>query len=410
MKYQLVALGPATNNCVADLRSEFEQQITDIGLDPKVDSELIEVNSQSDVMRVDWSAAPVGIWFGDQVPSFDQHHVDLAEDLLKRGAPLFPVCETTQNYTKKVPPSLVSINAHAWKEAKDKSAVVSNVLAGFRLTPSERNVFISYRRDESRGVAVQVFEELVRRKYTAFLDTASVPAGVTFQEVLTGRLSGVDLVIFLDTPNAVSSQWVYAELNQAHTQGMGIVQVLWPGRPQSPGTGFCDPFPLQSIKFVNGSADASDTLKPDCLGDLMQAVERTRIRSIRHRRERVIGEILTHANQHQLTADVYPVGTNELRAGNVELLKAGELVGRAFTVLGLPSSILVQERCDELDRIVTSTKTKDGLTSVKLIYDELGIHPDHAKHLQWLNEKLDRESTVQTLPLTTLANWIAGLK
>ena len=402
MKYQLLAFGPAATDCVPELQAEFQRQITDIGLDPSVDCELIEIATPADVMKVEWGGAPVGIWFGDIAP-FAQHAVDLVQDLLKHGDPLFPVCDTLVDYSKKVPPALHGINGQPWREPQDKTTVVANALGGFRLTPRERTAFISYRRDESRAVAVQVFEELERRKYAGFLDTASVAAGVSFQEVLMGRLSGVDLVVFLDTPSAISSQWVYQELNQAQTQGMGILQVLWPGRAQAPGTGFCDPFPLRTEDFVNKNADDADTLLADRLHELVQETERTRIRSIRHRRERVIGELMSQASHAGMTASVHPVGTKDVRAASIELIRSGQIVGRALPVLGLPNSMLVHSRSDELQQAGITAGT------VRLVYDELGIHPDHAAHLDWLNGRLDPNFAVQTQPLATVADWMGSL-
>jgi len=40
--------------------------------------------------------------------------------------------------------------------------------------PAQRRVFVSYRRNESRDAAVQLFEELSARQFDVFLDTHSV--------------------------------------------------------------------------------------------------------------------------------------------------------------------------------------------------------------------------------------------
>jgi len=403
MKYQLVVFGPAGAACLTDLKTEFHSQVTSIGLNPAVDTEVLFAATPADVMQVKWDGAPVGIWFGEDVPAFAQHQEELVEDLLKKGHPVFPVCESLTDFGKKVPTSLKSLNGQPWKEPEQKSSVVANALAAFRLAPRDRLAFISYRRDESRALAVQIFEALVERKYNAFLDTASVPAGVTFQEVLRGRLSDVNLIIFLDTPGALSSQWVYQELNQAQTQGMGILQVISPGRAQAPGTGFCDPFPLRNSDFVNGVTDATGTLNATRLGDLIQSTERTRIRSIRHRRERVMGDAVAQATQLGLTSAVYPVGTNTFPVANIELYKSGNLVGRLLPALGLPTSIAIHEGWTDLD------KAGWDVQSARLVYDEVGIHPDHFQHLTWLNDRLDVNRSIQTQPLTNLKTWLRSL-
>jgi hypothetical protein len=150
MKYQLLAFGPAAANCLPDLQTEFQRQITDIGLTPGVDTELIEVATPSDVMRVDWDGAPVGIWFG-AAPPFSQCTVDLVDDLLKHGHPVFPVCDSS-NFSTMVPAALSAINGQPWREPEEKTTVVANALGGFQLTPRERNAFLSVTGATSRAV------------------------------------------------------------------------------------------------------------------------------------------------------------------------------------------------------------------------------------------------------------------
>ncbi len=153
-------------------------------------------------------------------------------DFLVRGFSLFPVVEDLTRYSRCVPPELLPINGQIW----DLARVGSDIMRGFRLSRRWRQVFISYRRSESTGVAHQLFHELNERGFRVFLDTASVDGGADFQKALWSRMADVDLVILLDTPGALSSNWVYQELNRAHDLGMGVVQLIWPGHARTKGT------------------------------------------------------------------------------------------------------------------------------------------------------------------------------
>ncbi len=140
-RYQLVLLGPAVDQFASELKSEFDAQIRDIGLDPAKDVQILRSPNMK-ATAIDWDAAPVAIWFGnEQSPS--QKDLDLLEDFqVRRPNPVFPVCETLTNYEKKVPASLRPINGEEW----NAPTIVGNVLKAFNLTRDQRQAFISYRR------------------------------------------------------------------------------------------------------------------------------------------------------------------------------------------------------------------------------------------------------------------------
>lgn len=396
-KYQLIAMGPAADQFWVELKAEFTNQITDIGLDPDKDAELL----RSSAMRLNdvlWDSAPVAIWFGSLNSQASQRDIDLLEDFqIRMPNPVFPVCETLDRYSDQVPESLRPINGQAWEE----SSVVANVLKAFSLTREERQIFISYRRNESEAVAQQLYDALQHRKFRVFLDTASVEAGVSFQDVLCGRLSDVDLVLFLDTPNARDSNWVYKELLQAEQQGMGILQVLWPGRKQDEATSFCDDLPLDRLNFVSWSpqydydqADPGDILKPDTIQKIVREVERTRIRSIRTRRDQVLTEIIDACKEETCQAFSNPTGNSAIPFSHIEFRDGNNHIGYAFPVVGFPDSITLQKRHESLDPANTS--------SACVLYDELGMITDFKDHLRWLNESLE----IQTVSVSAIGQWL----
>jgi len=402
-RYQLVAMGPAANDFLAELQTEFDNQIRDIGLSPGDDAELLVSSTMRDI-DIQWDLAPVAIWFGEKNAQVTVKDSELLKDFqVRKPNPVFPVCKTLIDYSDQVPPELAPINGQTWEPA----SVVANVLKAFDLTRDERQVFISYRRIDSEAAARQLYDALQKRQFRVFLDTASVGAGELFQEVLFGRLSNVDLVVFLDTKNALNSNWVYKELMQAEKQGMGILQVLWPDRKQDQATQFCDLFELHRLDFTHWSPPVAPNYQPDpddrltdaTIDRLIHEVERTRIRSIRTRRDQVLTEIIDATRSGPLKSVVNPTGNRDFPNSFVEFYRGDQPVGVAFPVIGFPDSVLLHDRHDRLE------SHQRDLNSACVIYNELAITPALKHHLLWLNKSLK----IQTIPITEVAQWLEGL-
>lgn len=403
-KYQLIAMGPAVGDFFAELKDEFDRQIADIGLDTQVDAE-IWFSSAMPLTAIQWDSAPVAMWFGKENATASNEDLELLKDFqVRKPNPVFPVCQTLSDYPKKVPPELVPVNGQAWEPA----SVVANVLKAFRLTRSERQAFISYRRIDSEAVARQLYDALQKRQYRVFLDTASVGGGELFQDVLHGRLSDVDLVVFLDTKNALDSNWVYKELLQAEKQGIGLLQALWPERSRNPATQFCDLFELRRTNFASWSPpldqnydpNPDDKLTDAAIEELIRAVERTRIRSIRNRRDQVVTEIIDATNK--CGAHAYPnlTGTTTLASSFIRFRRDDDREAMVFPVVGFPDSILLHDRHDLLH------KNKMPFETACVVYDELGMTSALRDHLVWLNASLK----IQTVPVTEIAQWLKDLK
>ena len=84
--------------------------------------------------------------------------------------------------------------------------------------------------------------------------------------MLWDRLSEADLLVFLDTPNALSSRWVEEELTRAHQIGTGTLQLIWPGHEKTAGTDFSTGFELEEADFDRDSL-ANGQPAPDGGGD-----------------------------------------------------------------------------------------------------------------------------------------------
>ncbi len=175
--------------------------------------------------------------------------------------------------TQQIPKELQAIGGMQWDEAR----VTGDVLKAFGLTCELRQAFISYKRTDSEGIAMQLAYILFVRGYQIFLDTASVERGLPLQDVLHDRLANTDLVVLLDSPHALDSVWVHEELDLVNHLGLGVLQLLWteldPSDPgvrklkATRGTEFSVRFPLEESYFEDSKVmlGPKTRLRPETL-------------------------------------------------------------------------------------------------------------------------------------------------
>jgi len=372
MKYQIVVLGPEKDQFLSVFTEELSGRIDDIGLNSSSDVEILGPDAAHEIA---WDGTPVGVWFGGTETS-DQTDLDVLGKLLQETAPVLPVVNNLDHYQQLVPEVLHRINGHVWESAdstRDRIGgprLITNILAILRLARAQRQALISYKRSDARGVAAQLFDKLSQRGYRPFLDMWSVESGVDFQNILWERMADLDLLIFLDSPNALTSRWVHEELARAHDVGLGVLQLVWPNHQRTRGTEFSDWIQLETSDFSRQTAGLDDILTDHTVAEVVAATERSRIRSLRARRLRVVTDLVDQAQDIGIEAAVLPVGP-------VVLYRSGSKVGRVFPFVGLPDALAIQQ--------VEKSLLIEEVLPVRIIYSGLGIGVDWADHLEWLN-------------------------
>lgn len=374
-KYQLVLLGHGKDLWKEAFLEELRLRFTDFGLSTDEHLEVLD-GAGTDP---EWSWFPVAVWFGGP-SSTDSEEVAMAKNLLDRGFSVFPVVEKIEGYKSNTPKILHPINGQEFNAIK----LSNDVMSGFRLVRKFRQVFISYKRDESSGVANQLFHDLIDRGYRVFLDTVSVDAGVDFQSALWSRMADVDILVLIDSPNALSSRWVYEELQRANTLGMGVVQLIWPAHKKTEGTDFSAPIELAADDFVNGRADSVDSLTMNVLRDVVNTIESQRIRSLNSRRTRLVEGLLSNLDGRGITLFVHP-------ARHVDVLKGSNKVAEIVPFVGVPDSFSVFEH-----------ERETGEGSKFIVYNGLGVDEKWAAHLLWLNEK----ANIEVFPIDDFGEYI----
>jgi hypothetical protein len=365
-------------------------------LSPGTDSRVLD--APNDIrMAINSDSIPVAVWCGRELAaneSEDTEQIGFAQRLLDKGNPVFPVVDDFAVFSSKVPKALHAINGEIWNNL---DAVVANLLSGFGLVRQQRRIFISYKRDESIDVAIQLFKELQLRKYDVFLDSASIEAGCAFQDQLHSKLANVDLVVLLHTKTALDSTWVYEELVAAQERGTEVLEVLWPDEK---------PYPEMSLGFLfelldNDLDSNTPCLTQSCVERLLPEIEKSRIRSVRTRRDRIIRQLNQDAKDIGLSMTYCPAGSDTLPLPHVSLWQAASAspVAVLLTADGTPDC---QELYSRKRALNDAHHPTDG---ARLVYDQIGVLAGQVQTLDWLNQHLDMKS----VSVQEARRWMNGL-
>ncbi len=384
-KYQLAIMGPGPNAYRRSLVRAVKESVRDLGLAPTQDMEII-----TSAKAIEKRDSMVGVWLAKAGVPASPDDLSLLDALLDGGVTVIPVVDSFDGYSIKVPPALKKING---VQDEPRIDVVQAVLRGLGLTRLQRQAFITYKRSDSTGVAIQVFDGLCERAYHAFLDTASIEIGEEFQSVLWDRISDADVHLFLDTPNALKSRWICEELARVNSLGLGVVQVVWPGHEPTPGTEFSllSRRELDVGDFENGDTGVRGRLKKSVLKKILEIVEQSRISSLGLRRLQLIGELKDQAAEHKLDAVVQA-------AGYVELRRKWGCVALAFPIVGLPDAWTIHQLELAWKR---HRRRWQNDQHIRVVFDGLGMRPERQNHLVWLNDSL----RLKTITLEGLSSW-----
>lgn len=280
---------------------------------------------------------------------------------LSRGIPIVPVVSNFGNHSSEIPASLGSINAIAYSKG-GTSLIASTVLHLLGLLRSQRQVFISYRRDEATEAALQLFNEFSAHHFRVFLDTHGVPPTEDFQAILWHELSDTDVVVMLDTATYFDSRWTSVEFRRAQAKGITILRIGWPGVKASLRTNL-----LKSISLSASDILANDKLDAAKLEEIIDAVERAR--SISH------AQRVTNM-QSAIRDAVAQIGGSVSGAGPGHLVQVKLSSGKELTVvpyIGVPTSKALNE-----------AETRGTLGDIAIVYDQIGLLPSWQQHLEWL--------------------------
>lgn len=295
-------------------------------------------------------------------------------DVLKDSAVVLPIVEDISSFSASVPIQIRHINGVQIDPDDPKfERDVGTIIENFRLLRKDRRLFISYKRDDSRRIALQLYEALDARGFDVFLDTHGVPPGADFQAVLWHRLADSDVVVLLDTPNFFESRWAREELTRANATSIQVLHLLWPGRSPPPEAALSSFLPLEDKDFRDSDFGGDGVLLDSVVKRIFVEVEGLRARALASRHRFLVDAFCDEARRLGVEVDVQP--------SRHIVFKGAESEGFVMPLVGVPSARRLHEVYEALFK-------EESPKVVWALFDNRGLLSSTIDHLAWLNISL----------------------
>lgn len=372
-KYQLILLGSYDGT---------ENEITDLFY-----KRLVELRLQKDFYQLVYSRdfeteykgnqPTYTIYLGSQSGSFQD--LDKVEKLLKEGNIVLPIFYNS--FSSEIPKILENQNGLKY-DATQIDKIVNLALESFGRLRNTRKVFISYRRDESTSVAIQLYEALERNNFDVFLDTHSIKQGEPFQEELWHRMTDCDVIVLLNTEGFLERRWCKEEIAEACVKQIGVLQLVWPNHKLEKMAEVCIPMNLKDNDFIDSKFSDKDLSKltQEKVLEIVQQTESLRARNLAARQDSLITNFLSIAKKYGKAMSVQPQ-----RFITEDIAKDKRRI--FIPSVGIPQSTDYNQS-SELKKEIKEYDVEE----VYLIYDNVRIREKWLKHLDYLNEWLDVET------------------
>lgn len=378
--YELAVLGAPSNTQINELERIISDAVKQFGLELR--REVAWVVPPATTFHPSPGAGAAAVFFGGiNAPISD------IDELRRRAIPILPVVSDIAKVHEEIPPVLRQLNCLDYNsEGAERVATALLECAG--LLPRQRRVFLSYRRNEAKQAALQLFEAFSAKYFDVFLDTHRIAPGDDFQATLWHRLCDSDVLVMLDTQTYFSSRWTETEFARAQAKSIPILQILWPNLTPSPRTGTAD-----RINLIDSEVDtATGRLVDDAVMRVCMQLEVARSRGVAIRSLSLISRI--EAEVKRIGGAITGVGPH--RAVYIRLTDDRDVF--AYPTLGVPTSNSLHE---------ATMRHRSG-DSVAVVYDHVGLHEQCLSHIKWLGEHIRVARWVGAEEIAwQLANWEA---
>ena len=387
-KYQLIKIGENNSFC-DEILEAFYHHITELGL--KKDC-IIEIDENNFSAEYKANAPTFCLYFGSTSGNFSNQNI--LDKLLQDATFILPVVSDLTQFTQQIPKELHNINGFQLATKDDIERLVSSILEGLSLLRLSRRLFISYKRDESTSVAIQLFEQFEKRGFDVFLDTHSIRPGEPFQEELWHRMADTDVVVMLNTPNFMKSHWTTQELAQANAMSIGVVQLVFPNHKLEREAELSIPIQLTYKDFDNCVLGTSTkSLAVNSIQKIVSQVESIRARSLGARQDNIISEFMSFAQKLNIMANL-----QSSKFITVVNSKREELV--IIPTVGVPQALTYHQKEDLIKEIKSN-----AVSGIYLLYDHRNIREKWLNHLAWLDNYLP----IKTIKIVDCEKWLKKL-
>lgn len=384
-KYQLIILGTA-NKFTDDIKTVFWQRIEELGL---LRDRFLLIDDLNFSSTYTGNCPAFCIYFGDE--KGNHQNITELKKLQADATLILPLVNNIKAFSFQIPKILSDVNGLELTKSEEIEKIVSVVLEGFSLLRISRRIFISYKRDESSSVAIQLFEELEKNGFDVFLDTHSIRPAEPFQEELWQRMADTDVVLLLNTPGFLKSHWTTEELAKANSMSIGILQLIWPSHNIERDAELTIPMQLNGSDFGNTKyRDENSYLTENTLLKIVSAVESLRARSLASRQDNLITEFMSVATTLGKKVDLQP----ERFISGIDKNNDGIVI---IPAVGVPHAFTYNQSEELISKIESKKNSK-----VYLLYDQRNIREKWINHLMWLDNYLP----IKTIKVTESEIWL----
>jgi hypothetical protein len=356
--YELALMGAPSDAQVGELRKYISDVIEAFGL--RLDHE------------VTWSIRPADFNPPQKTPSaaafFGRVGVSSAglDPLLRSGVPVLPVASADGQINAEIPAQLRPLNCLSYA-THGAQRISTALLECVGLLPRQRRVFVSYRRDDARQAALQLFNALSARLFDVFLDTHGIAPAEDFQAVLWHRLCDSDVLVMLDTVGYFDSRWTSAEYGRALAKGISVLRVGWPNVSPSPRT--------STASRVDLTADEIDAATGQLAEEAIRRIC-TQLEFVRGQSHAVRSlNLFSKLQQGVECIGGTVVGVGVHNAIYITLPDGKDIV--VYPAVGVPTSLTLNDAVDHAPG-----------RPVAVVYDHIGLHEKWLEHLAWLGKNI----------------------
>lgn len=356
--YELAILGTPSRAQISELEQLVSQAVLPFGL--KLGQEVGWLVCP-DKFKPDQRKTVGVVFFGGK----NSLHADVG-NLLRNAIPILPVVSNITKVNEEIPLVLRHLNCLDYNVG-GAERVANALLECAGLLPRQRRVFLSYRRDEAREAAMQLFDTLSSRHFDVFLDTHSIAPAMDFQAMLWHHLCDSDVLVMLDTPNYFSSRWTSAEFGRALAKGISVLSIGWPDSTPSVRTATASRIQLLAAEVDQLTGRLADP----AIARICAQLEIVRSQSLAVRNLNLVSNLRNAVER--IGGNVIGVGLN--KAIYVQLADGRDVI--VYPTVGVPTSKTLHDAT-----INTSEQ------SVAVIYDHVGLLPSWLEHLEWLGSHI----------------------
>lgn len=381
-KYQIGVMGKLWfDRALFD--DELERQFGDLGISKDEYLVLEEV----ELDRRDNRAPFVAVFFGYDAASSANHSgiTEIIEDSL----PIIPCVVTLDGYRGQVPNQLSNFNGLALNKGAliEIHRLISCIFENLALLRTDRRIFISYRRADSREIALQLYDAFQARGFDTFLDTHSIQPAVDMQDHLWHRLADSDVVVLLDSPDFSTSEWTLMEKARANATSVQILHLLWPEVEEDPYSALSEFFKLRGSDFrAAGMVGPDARFQDNTLHTICLRVESLRAHALALRHAYLVDQFCDFCRDRSLVPILHPQRF-------ITIENDGEAM---FFVpaIGVPNAF----RINQIEQAISRSHSSNACVTV--LYDNRGLLNNWVSHMAWLNSHLK----VKTLAASDFRN------